>query len=176
MVPVHNRVLQHWPPQSAGQATLSYLGRTVDRPPSIPSTCPVTQLCSGLNSHSKAAATSAGSPMRPRACMAVEALREASFSVNRAVIGVRTSPGATQFTRMPRGAYVAAAERVRPITPALAAAIASWLARPTRAAHDETRTIEPPVVIIAFAAAFRTANAVVKLVATVDNHSDSLVV
>ena len=41
------------------------------------------------------------------------------------VIGVRTNPGATALTRIPFDAYVAAADNVRPMTPAFAAAIAS---------------------------------------------------
>ncbi len=39
--------------------------------------------------------------------------------------GVRTRPGATTLIRTPRGAYVAAAESPRPVTPAFAAAMAS---------------------------------------------------
>ena len=42
------------------------------------------------------------------------------------VKGVSTSPGATTFTRIPFGPYVAAADNPKPIIPALAAAIASW--------------------------------------------------
>ena len=72
-----------------------------------------------------ALATSSGAPMRPSACMAAEAFTDASLAVMRAVSGVATKPGATQLTRMLRDAYEAAADSVKPITPALAAAMAS---------------------------------------------------
>ncbi len=51
-----------------------------------------------------AEATSSGRPMRPSACMAVEAWRAAGLAVIRAARGVSTSPGATQLTRIFRGA------------------------------------------------------------------------
>ena len=38
------------------------------------------------------------------------------------------------------------------MTPALAAAIASWFARPSRAAAEDTSTTEPPAVIARAAA------------------------
>ena len=62
----------------------------------------------------------------------------------RAVMGVRVRPGATQFTRMPLGAYVAAALSAMAATPPLAAAMASWLAMPWRATAEEQKAIEPP--------------------------------
>jgi hypothetical protein len=49
-------------------------------------------------------AMSFGVPIRPRACIALEAFSAASFEVIRAASGVSTSPGATQFTRIPRAA------------------------------------------------------------------------
>ena len=57
---------------------------------------------------------------------------------------MRTSPGATALKRTFCLAYVAAADRTKPMIPALAAAIASWLASPTRAAALDTSTTEPP--------------------------------
>ena len=78
--------------------------RSVARPPSIPKTCPVIQLCFGSSSHAIAAATSLGSPIRPKGCMATEAFRLDSFAISRAVRGVRTKPGATQLTLIPRSA------------------------------------------------------------------------
>ena len=92
-------------------------------------------------------------------------------TVRRAVKGVRVTPGATQLTRIPRAAYEAAADKTRPMTPALAAAMASWLARPTRAAAEDTSTIDPPAFIIARAPARTTANALVRYVATMVSHS-----
>jgi hypothetical protein len=52
-------------------------------------------------------------------------------------------PGATALTRMPAPAWLAAAARTRPSTPALAAATASWLGVPICAAADETSTAAP---------------------------------
>ncbi len=66
-----------------------------------------------------------GLPTRPNACIASEALSAASFEVIFPVKGVSTKPGATQFTRILRTVYVAAAESVSPMTPAFAAAMAS---------------------------------------------------
>ena len=78
--------------------------RRVASPPSTPITWPVTHDCAGSRSQAIAEATSSGSPTRPRACIAVEALSAVSLPVIRAVIGVRTRPGATAFTRRPFGA------------------------------------------------------------------------
>ena len=117
-------------------------------------------------------ATSSGSPIRPRACIAALALSERSLSTSRAASGVRTSPGATTLMRTPRGAYVAAADSASPMTPALAAATASWFASPTRAAADDRRTSEPPPLrLIAGATARTSANAVRRLVERTSSHS-----
>src|SRR5512147_97486 len=72
----------------------------VARPPSTPKTWPVIQLLAGSSKKAMAEATSSGSPIRPRGCMAWEAFRDISLWVSRAVSGVRTRPGATQLTRM----------------------------------------------------------------------------
>src|SRR5262249_6809239 len=56
--------------------------RTVARPPSIPSTCPVTHACAGSSSQAIAEATSSGSPTRPRGCRAETACRLASLPVS----------------------------------------------------------------------------------------------
>lgn len=102
-----------------------YLLRMLESPPSMAIVCPVIQLCSEDNIQEMAEAISSGSPILPSGCIANDAFREESFEVIRSDRGVRVKPGATQFTRMPLFAYVAAAERVKPSTPAFAAAIAS---------------------------------------------------
>jgi hypothetical protein len=63
------------------------------------------------------------------------------------------------------------------MTPALAAAIASWLARPRRAAADDTRTTLPPPGCAASTrpAARTVANAVVRLSAIVRANSSAVV-
>mmetsp|Transcript_16535 Transcript_16535/g.35769 ORF Transcript_16535/g.35769 Transcript_16535/m.35769 type:complete len:226 (-) Transcript_16535:174-851(-) len=98
----------------------------------------------GLNKNSSAAATSSASPTRFNACIPSDAFRAAGLPVIRAAKGVFVRPGATQFTRMFLGAYVEAALRARPVTPALAAAMASWLGMPCLATADEQNTMEPP--------------------------------
>ena len=63
---------------------------------------------------------SAGSPMAPIGERFLMALTMASISVGsaRVVIGVTTKPGATAFTRTPRGPASWAATRVSMATPA----------------------------------------------------------
>lgn len=63
-------------------------GATFARPPSTPRIWPVMKLLSGCNRKPIALATSAGSPMRPRACIFSDVFLAASFSVNRLVPGV----------------------------------------------------------------------------------------
>ncbi len=53
------------------------------------------------------------------------------------------------------------------MTPAFAAAMASWLAKPARAAAVEHRTIDPPEAIIALAPMRTVWKAVVRLVSMV---------
>src|SRR5262245_65770713 len=103
--------------------------------------------------------------MRPSGCSATDRLRAVSSIVSGAVSDVRTRPGATAFTRMARLAYDAAADRTSPRTPALAAAMASWFAIPSRAAADDNRTTEPPLRVIARMAARTVRNAEVRLLA-----------
>lgn len=70
-------------------------------------------------------AMSLGTPILPNGWRATDACSKTSLANSPSVIGVRTRPGATTLTRTPHRAYVAAADRANPSTPALAAAIAS---------------------------------------------------
>lgn len=65
-----------------------HLPRRAPRPPSTPSTCPEIQLFSGARKNATARACSWASPMRLRGCISMDALREDSLPVMRAVIGV----------------------------------------------------------------------------------------
>ena len=81
-----------------------YLPRTMLSPPSTPTACPVIHSPPGESRNAITPATSSGSPSRPSACIASDACSPAGDPVIRAVSGVRTSPGATQFTRSLRPA------------------------------------------------------------------------
>ncbi len=61
------------------------------------------------------------------------------------------------------------------MTPALAAAMASWLAIPSRAAAEEVRTIDPPVFLMARDAARTVANAEPRFVRKTSVHSSGVV-
>lgn len=100
-------------------------GTTELSPPSTPIDCPVIHLFSGSSSHVIALATSSGVPGRPIACSWDEAASDVSDSQIFRVNFDLMRPGATAFTRIPRLAYVDAAERISPRIPAFAAAIAS---------------------------------------------------
>jgi hypothetical protein len=65
------------------------IGFTVPSPPSTFRYAPVTKACAGSRKKARAAAMSAGSPIRPSACIFREAANAASFPVIRAVMGVR---------------------------------------------------------------------------------------
>mmetsp|Transcript_44622 Transcript_44622/g.74433 ORF Transcript_44622/g.74433 Transcript_44622/m.74433 type:complete len:262 (+) Transcript_44622:143-928(+) len=126
-----------------------------------------------------ARATSSASAIRPRACMLVDILSAVSLPVMRAVMGVRVSPGATQFTRMLAPAYVAAADRASPTIPAFAAAMASWLGSPVWATAEEQRTMDPPLgdcLLITLTAAFTAQNALNRFVLITSLNSSSVVV
>ena len=68
---------------------------------------------------------SAGDPILPSGCIETDAFKAFSLLVIDLVKGVLINPGATQFTLIFLDAYVAAADFVNPIIPALAQAIAS---------------------------------------------------
>ena len=103
---------------------------------------PVTQPESGPSRYAMAAAMSAGSPSLPSGCRSREAFLAVSLRVTFSVMGVCTRPGETTLKRSPLDTYEAAAESASPETPAFAAATASWLASPTRAATEESSTTD----------------------------------
>ena len=70
--------------------------------------------------------TSYGCPIREIGCIDSDERNAISFPVIGEVKGVSMSQGATQLTRIPLVEYVAAADNVSPMTPALVALIASW--------------------------------------------------
>ena len=91
---------------------------------------PVMNPFSGEPAHRIACATSSGVPSlrigTPRttwasACSGVIPSFSTLASIPACTIGVRAKAGQIAFTRIPRRAFSAAAERVRPTTPCLAA-------------------------------------------------------
>jgi len=95
-------------------------------------------------SQAMASATSDGRAKRRIGIMPLDDSPTAPAARSASVWRVSVSPGATALTRRPEAAWVAAAERVSPSTPALAAAMASKPGSPTEATAAETSTMEPP--------------------------------
>jgi hypothetical protein len=106
------------------------------QPPSNGMTCPV--ICAALSEQGKmtASATSSGSHHRP--CGTADNIAASApgwRALIRSAVGVRTSPGATAFTRIPWVAYCSAADLVRPDTPCLEEDVSDNTGRADQASH-----------------------------------------
>ena len=105
-------------------------------------TFPVIQLFSLSISNSIILIRSWGVPILPRGCIFSLAFNAIGLEVIPAAKGVSIKLGAITLKRRFFFAYVAAADRAKPSTPALAAAIASWFFNPIEAAALEISTTD----------------------------------
>ena len=91
-------------------------------PPSTLMACPVTNEAASEHNQTTASATSSGLPSLPLGLRVIAPSSNCGFaSIPCCAIGVRMTPGQTQFTRIPCLAYCNAADLVSPTTPCLLA-------------------------------------------------------
>jgi hypothetical protein len=93
------------------------------KPPSTGSVWPVTNDAASDASHSTAAATSSGLPMRPMGCRPSNCFRMSSEVTKRLNMSVSMPAGATALTRMFLRAYSSATDLVSPDDRVLARAV-----------------------------------------------------
>src|SRR5262249_35358119 len=107
-------------PEPGDHDAASVGARHSDSPPSMGSTTPVMNPAAGEARKVTTPATSSGVPSRPSGVSARS--RSRCSSASSAVMSVLMYPGATAFTRTPRGPHSRARARTMPMRPALAAA------------------------------------------------------
>src|SRR6266436_5149889 len=116
------------------------------KPPSTTNDAPVIKDASSEARNSTVLAISSASPIRPSGCAAPWTRRKSSARSLPRSSGARVliAPGQTQFTLMLCFAFSSAAERVRLITPALAALYDDIPQSPRVPEIDAVLTIAPP--------------------------------
>jgi hypothetical protein len=144
-VPHHGPPMRHHLPCTRAGAS-SRRGRKPVSPPSTVTFVPVVDPASGLARASTARATSSGRTSRPWGwrCSRAACSRagSAAWDSSRSTQGVPTVPGLTQLTRTPSARWSAAMARVSESTAPLVALYRARSGSPTRAATEQTLTIE----------------------------------